>query len=82
MKRNKKRFAAQELLVLLAQLAHNLVIWCRNALAAGDYRFRGWGIRRMLRDVFHIVGQAVLNDHQQGMRSGGESGSTLRLVSG
>src|SRR5206468_3521317 len=26
-KRNKSKFAAQEMLVLLAQLAHNLVIW-------------------------------------------------------
>ena len=30
---NKHRFAAQEMLILLAQLVHNLIIWTRNDLA-------------------------------------------------
>jgi len=36
--RNKRKFVAQEMLVLLAQLAHNFVIWARNDLAQVDPR--------------------------------------------
>lgn len=59
--RNKHRFAAQEMLVLLAQLAHNLVIWTRNDLAQADPRFRQYGIQRIVRDVFQIPGRVQLN---------------------
>jgi hypothetical protein len=55
-RRNKHRFAAQEMLVLLAQLAHNLVIWTRNELAHLNPRFSKYGIQRTVRDVFHIPG--------------------------
>jgi len=55
-KRNKKRFAAQEMLVLLAQLAYNLTIWMRNLLANRSPKLRGYGLLRMVRDVFQIDG--------------------------
>ena len=55
-KRNKHKFAAQEMLVLLAQLAHNLVIWTRNALASQAPALAKYGIQRMVRDVFRIPG--------------------------
>jgi len=55
-RRNKHRFAAQEMLVLLAQLAHNLIIWTRNDLAHTNPRFSKYGILRTIRDVFHIPG--------------------------
>jgi hypothetical protein len=54
--RNKRRFYAQEMLVLLGQLAHNVVIWSRNRLAQADPHFVHFGIRRMVRDVFRIEG--------------------------
>jgi hypothetical protein len=54
--RNKQRFAAQEMLVLLAQLAHNVIIWARYPLLALDPDFRHFGMVRMVRDVFHIPG--------------------------
>jgi len=54
--RNKRRFAAQEMLVLLAQLAHNTIIWARYPLSALEPDFRHFGMRRMVRDVFHIPG--------------------------
>jgi hypothetical protein len=54
--RNKRAFAAQEMLVLLAQLAHNVVIWTRNRLAQDTPRYALFGIQRMVRDVFHIDG--------------------------
>ncbi|MBI5648910.1 MAG: transposase [Chloroflexi bacterium] len=56
-KRNKHKFAAQEMLVLLAQLAHNLVIWTRNALARATPGLAKYGIHRMVRDVLRIPGQ-------------------------
>jgi hypothetical protein len=55
-RRNKRSFAAQEVLVLLAQLAHNVVIWLRNHLARTAPRFADFGVARMVRDVFHIDG--------------------------
>jgi hypothetical protein len=55
-RRNKRAFAAQEVLVLLAQLAHNVVIWVRNHLAHSAPRFADFGVARMVRDVFHIDG--------------------------
>lgn len=56
-KRNKKRFAAQEMLVLLAQLAYNLIIWTRNLLAGPSPKLRRFGLLRMVRDIFHICGR-------------------------
>ena len=56
-KRNKHKFAAQEMLVLLAQLAHNLIIWTRNALAQSAPCLAQYGIQRMVRDVLRIPGQ-------------------------
>ena len=56
-KRNKRAFAAQEMLVLLAQLAHNLLIWTRQALAQNAPALAPYGIQRMVRDVLHIPGK-------------------------
>lgn len=71
-KRNKKRFAAQQILMLLGSLAHNVVVWARRWLAVPQ--LRGYGIQRMVRDVFHLSGflrcdasgqvlQVALNSH-------------------
>jgi hypothetical protein len=60
-KRNKKRFTAQEMLVLLAQLAFNLIIWVRNLLAHHTPKLQGFGMLRMVRDVFHIMGRIRLD---------------------
>jgi len=71
-KRTKKRFDAQQMLVLLGTLAHNVVVWTRRwlAIAEGPH----CGMLRMVRDVFHISGflcfdafhhvvEIVLNQH-------------------
>ena len=55
-KRNKHKFVAQEMLVLLAQLAHNWVIWTRDALVPTAPALAKYGIQRMVRDVFRIPG--------------------------
>jgi DDE family transposase len=64
-RRNKHRFAAQEILVLLAQLAHNLVIWTRNDLAQADQRLQKYGICRTVRDALQIAGRIQVNAHGQ-----------------
>jgi len=53
-RRNKKRFEAQQMLMLLGSLAHNTIIWARRWLAAPQ--LRSYGMLRMVRDVFHISG--------------------------
>jgi hypothetical protein len=59
--RNKRAFVAQEVLVLLAQLAHNAVIWTRNHLAATAPHYATFGVKRLVRDVFHVDGCARLS---------------------
>jgi len=62
-RRNKKSFSAQAMLVLLAQLAHNLMIWMRNTLAAVAHpRFRKYGVLRLVRDVCQIAGHIVFDE--------------------
>jgi hypothetical protein len=53
-KRTKKRFDAQQMLVLLGSLAHNVVVWARRWLSS--QKIQRYGILRMVRDVFHISG--------------------------
>jgi len=57
MKRNKRRWAAQEMLVLLAQLVYNFLTWVRRRLAQGDQRWASYGPLRLVRDVGAIPGQ-------------------------
>ena len=64
-RRNKRRFAAQEMLVLLAQLAHNLVIWTRNDLAQVEPRLGKYGILRTVRDALQIPGHIQVDHHGQ-----------------
>jgi hypothetical protein len=56
-KRNKKSFAAQEMLLLLAHLAYNLILWVRNQLAHQRPDLAHFGMLRMTRDVFQIPGR-------------------------
>src|SRR5712692_1638022 len=53
-KRSKKRFAAQQMLMLLGSLAHNVIVWARHWLASPALHH--FGTVRMVRDVFHISG--------------------------
>lgn len=55
-KRNKKRFVAQQMLVCLSMLAHNVVVWVRNQLAPQCARLEGMGILRWVRDLLHTNG--------------------------
>jgi hypothetical protein len=53
-KRSKKRFVAQQMLLLLGTLAHNVIVWARRWLASPTLQH--YGTLRMVRDVFHISG--------------------------
>ncbi len=53
-KRSKKRFEAQQMLMLLGSLAHNVIVWARGWLASPALQH--YGTLRMVRDVFHISG--------------------------
>ena len=58
-KRNKKRFEAQQMLMLLGVLAHNVIVWATRWLAPHEPKLRRYGVKRMVRDIFHISGRIV-----------------------
>ena len=62
-KRNKKRFEAQQVVVALGLLAHNVLVWAREWLVARAPRLRRFGVKRLVRDVFGI-GRLVTVDQQ------------------
>src|SRR5579884_348091 len=47
--RNKKRFAAQAMLLWLEALAHNVLIWARSWLAPAAPTLAGYGLLRLVR---------------------------------
>jgi hypothetical protein len=62
-KRSKKCFAAQQIVMLLGTLAHNVVIWARGWLTqdAAPSKLQHYGIKRMVRDVFQVSGFLVFD---------------------
>jgi hypothetical protein len=56
-KRNKKCFAAAQMVTQLTALAHNTLVWARHWLSADVPGLRRWGIMRLVRDVCHISGR-------------------------
>jgi hypothetical protein len=59
--RNKKRFVAQQMLVLLGALAHNVIVWVRAWMAPLCPKVSRYGIVRMVRDVFTTSGAIELD---------------------
>lgn len=64
-KRNKKRFEAQQMVVLLGALAHNVLVWARRWLSASDPKMQLYGHKRLVRDIFHISGRLIRNTRGQ-----------------
>jgi hypothetical protein len=60
-KRSKKRFEAQQMVMLLGSLAHNVVVWSRGFLATSASSLEHYGMLRMTRDVFHVSGFLVMD---------------------
>lgn len=54
--RNKKAFAGQAMVNLLAVLAHNVLIWARGWLAPAAVQIAKFGLKRLVRDVWRING--------------------------
>jgi hypothetical protein len=63
-KRNKKRFAAQQMVCQLEALAHNLLVWARRWLAPFCPRIASFGMLRTVRDILHITGTIWIDDHK------------------
>ena len=55
-KRNKKRFEAQQIVMMLNSLAHNVLVWARRWLAVALPQIERYGLLRLVRDVWHISG--------------------------
>jgi DDE family transposase len=62
-RRRKQRLAAQEALVLLTDLAHNLLAWTRDWLFH-DSPFADAGIYRMVKELLPIPGKVLVEEGQ------------------
>lgn len=60
-KRYKKHFPAQQVLLQLEVLAHNVIMWARLWLAPYCPQLRDWGVLRLVRDAFRVHGKLILN---------------------
>jgi hypothetical protein len=57
--RNKKRFEAQQMVMLLSALVHNVLVWARQWLQPQCPPVRRCGILRLVRDLLHVSGFVV-----------------------
>ncbi|HZS85867.1 MAG TPA: hypothetical protein VFE42_00055 [Chloroflexota bacterium] len=60
----KRRWSAQMVVVLLMQLAHNVLIWARAWLAHQAPRVRACGIVRLIAEVWAVPGRVKLREGQ------------------
>ncbi len=60
-KRSKKRFAAQQMVLALGTLAHNVLVWARAWLTPQMPVLAQYGLLRLVRDVLHISGSLFLD---------------------
>jgi hypothetical protein len=59
-KRNKKKFSAQQMVMLLGTLAHNVLIWAKEWLGRVSPRLLQYGILRLVRDVLATPGMVKM----------------------
>ena len=57
----KRRLSAERLVVLLTQLAHNVLIWSRRWLASQAPRLRACGIVRLVQEVWTVPGRVKMS---------------------
>jgi hypothetical protein len=60
----KRRLVAQTIVVLLVELAHNVLVWVRGWLAQAAPRLRGYGIVRLVQEVWAVPGRIKLSGEQ------------------
>ena len=61
--RRKQSFQAQRAIILMTDLAHNLLADFRHQ-ALADSRFAHWGLKRIVRDLLAIPGRLYLSGSQ------------------
>jgi hypothetical protein len=59
----KRLLPAQKMVVLLVQLAHNILLWARQWLSKHAPRLRDYGIVRLIGQVWAIPGRVKLSDN-------------------
>jgi hypothetical protein len=62
-RRRKRRLAAQEALILLTELAHNLLAWTRGWMCGGS-PFADAGIYRLIKELLPIPGEVTVQGGQ------------------
>src|SRR5215216_1861938 len=67
-KRRKKRGAAQAMVVLLNQLAHNVLVWARRWLSASAPKLSRYGVLRMVRDLLSVSGMVEINGKRNSVK--------------
>ena len=60
----KHRLTAQKIVILLMQLAHNVLLWARRWLSQAVPRLDDYGIVRLIQQVWAIPGRLKLIDQQ------------------
>jgi hypothetical protein len=60
-KRNKKRAPAQQVVMLLNSLAHNVLVWVQDWLAEQVPKLASFGMLRLVRDVLSVSGKIEFN---------------------
>ena len=66
-KRRKKNFWAQEALVLLAQLAHNLLVWFKRWFLEGTNAMK-LGVERLVREVMTMPAEVRVGRRSKKLR--------------
>jgi len=61
-KRQKRKAEAQDMLVLLNQLAHNVLMWARGWLTESAPKLARFGILRLVRDLMSVSGKIEINE--------------------
>ena len=64
-KRSQKRFAAQQVVVALGALAHNVLVWAKRWLQPHVQGIARFGVKRLIRDIFGIGGLGQLDARGQ-----------------
>lgn len=64
-KRQKKKADAQDMLVLLNQLAHNVLVWARSWLCEESPQLIRYGVLRFVRDLLSISGFIELDQRDR-----------------
>jgi hypothetical protein len=67
-KRRKKRATAQAMVVLLNQLAHNVLVWARRWLSELAPRLSQYGVLRLVRDLLHVSGMVEVNEKRDSVK--------------